>query len=178
MKRILAFSGSLSNSSINHQLVSLAAERIASIEVKTIRLSDFEAPLYTKELEAENGIPEPIKALRLLFDEADGFLISTPEYNSSIPAGFKNTMDWLSRMEGSIFQDKPILLMSATPGKRGGQSVLGHLSGILPFWGAKLVGTFSLPLFRENFSDDSLKESYNSELNTKLKDLESAISAG
>ena len=177
MKQILAFSGSMSADSINDKLVNYAAAQVNSAEVRVIRLSEFEAPLYSKEREAEGGIPEPIRQLRKLFDEADGFIISTPEYNSSMPAGFKNTIDWLSRMEGKTFQDKPVLLMAATPGGRGGQSVLGHLSAIIPFWGAKLVGPFSLPVFQENYNGDSVNEPFDSELKSKVQELESAIGA-
>lgn len=177
MKQILAFSGSMSADSINDKLVSYAAGQTELSEMKVILLSDFEAPLYSKEREAENGIPEPIQQLRKLFDQADGFIVSTPEYNSSMPAGFKNTMDWLSRMEGKTFQDKPVLLMAATPGGRGGQSVLGHLSAIIPYWGAKLIGPFSLPVFQENYNGDSLNEPFDSDLKSKIKELESAIEA-
>ena len=145
MKKILSFSGSFSADSINHQLVRYTSSLIKNTDFSIIRLSDFEAPIYRNELEMESGIPVNIKKLRLLFDEADAFIISTPEYNSSVPAGLKNTLDWLSRMEGKIFQDKPVLLMATSPGGRGGQTVLGHLSTVIPFWGAKLVGTFSLP---------------------------------
>ena len=167
----------MSTDSINHKLVDYASSRIENIDVNVVRLSDFEAPLYSKEREAENGIPAPIQELRKLFEKADGFMISTPEYNSSMPAGFKNTIDWLSRMEGKIFQDKPVLLMAATPGGRGGQSVLGHLSAIIPFWGAKLIGPFSLPVFHENFKEDSLNQPLDSDLQKLLSELESAILA-
>jgi len=166
MKKILAFSGSFSADSINQQLIVYAGALLFDVDVSIIRLSDYEAPIYRKELETESGIPVNIQRLRLLFDEADGFLISTPEYNGSIPAGLKNTLDWISRMEGKIFQDKPVLLMSASPGGRGGQSVLNHLIGVLPFWGAQLVGTFSLPKFGETFSNGNIT---NSELAENLK---------
>lgn len=168
MKQILGFSGSMSHESINHQLLSYASSLAIETEVNVIRLYDFEAPIYRKELEKEHGIPDPIKNLRALFDEADAFIISTPEYNSSLPAGLKNTLDWLSRMEGKIFQDKPVLLMAASPGGRGGQSVLGHLSVVMPFWGAKLIGSFSLPKFGEHFRDGKIIEP---ELNKRLTEL-------
>ena len=122
-------------------------------------------------------IPEPIQELRKLFDDADGFILSTPEYNSSIPGGLKNTFDWLSRTGGKTFQEKPVLLMAATPGGRGGQSVLGHLSAVIPFWGAQLIGPFSLPVFHENFLGKGLKEPFGSELKSKTKELEAAILA-
>lgn len=177
MKKVLAFSGSFSSDSINNKLVKLAKSYANALDVSVIRLSDFEAPIYSKERETVDGIPESIKRLRSLFDEADGFILSTPEYNSSIPGGLKNTLDWLSRMEGKTFQDKPVLLMSATPGGRGGQSVLGHLSATIPFWGAKLIGPFSLPVFKENFLNDQLNEPFDSALKSKVKELEEAILA-
>jgi NAD(P)H-dependent FMN reductase len=177
MKQILAFSGSMSADSINHKLVEHAAKQVKGASVEVIQLHDFESPFYTKEREAKEGIPEPIRKLRKLFDGADGFIVSTPEYNSSLPAGFKNTMDWISRMEGKIFQDKPVLLMATSPGGRGGKSVLEHLSSIIPFWGAKVIGPFSLPVFKENFGEGSLNEPFNSELKSKIHELETAISA-
>lgn len=175
MKKILGFSGSMSADSINQKLVSYAADQINEFELNVIRLSDFEAPLYAKEREAKNGIPAPIQRLRTLFDEADGFIISTPEYNSSLPAGFKNTMDWLSRMEGKIFQDKPVLLMATSPGGRGGKSVLDHLSSIIPFWGAKLVGPFSLPKFNETFTASGLASPFDEELEQLISEFEQAV---
>jgi chromate reductase, NAD(P)H dehydrogenase (quinone) len=176
MKKILAFSGSFSIDSINQQLIVHATELLEDADVSIIRLSDYEAPIYRKELELKLGIPPSIQELKLLFDEADGFLISTPEYNSSIPSGLKNTLDWISRMEGKIFQDKPVLLMSASPGGRGGQSVLNHLRGVLPFWGAQLVGTFSLPKFGENFSEGRIINSELAEtLIDRIKELSSKL---
>lgn len=171
MKQILAFSGSMSTNSINHKLVEFTADQVLGAEVKIIRLSDFEAPLYRSEMESELGFPETVVSLRKLFDEADAFIISTPEYNSSIPAGFKNTIDWLSRMEVKVFQNKPVLLMATSPGARGGRSVLDHLSAIMPFWGAQMVGTFSLPKFKEHFTEGILAEPFQQELQELLAGL-------
>lgn len=176
MKNILAFSGSFSADSINHELVIHASNLINDVDVSIIRLADFEAPIYRKELEAESGIPANIQKLRALFDQADGFIISTPEYNSSLPAGLKNILDWLSRMEGKIFQNKPVLLMATSPGGRGGQSVLNHLSAVLPFWGADLIGTFSLPKFGEKLSNGKISDpDLEAQLNELVKKLEAQL---
>ena len=175
MKKILAFSGSMSSDSINKKLVNYAANSVQNAETTVIRLLDFEAPLYSKEREAELGIPEPIQRLRKLFDAADGFILSTPEYNGSVPAGLKNTLDWISRMEGKIFQEKPVLLMATSPGGRGGKSVLDHLAGVLPYWGAEVIGPFSLPAFQKNFEENSLNEQFDSQLKHLLDNLEKAI---
>jgi len=175
MKKLLSFSGSFSADSINHQLVVYTSSLIKNADLSIIRLTDFEAPIYRNELEMESGVPINIKKLRLLFDEADAFIVSTPEYNGSIPAGLKNTMDWLSRTGGKIFQDKPVLLMATSPGGRGGQTVLGHLSTVVPFWGAELVDTFSLPSFHQNLVDGKMDEKYDIELQSALRKLEEAL---
>jgi chromate reductase len=174
MKTILAFSGSLSSDSINHRLIAYAAPLLNGLDVRIVSLHDFAMPLYSRDIEQE-GIPETVKELRALFDAADGFLISVPEYNSSIPAGFKNAIDWLSRTGGKPFQEKPVLLMSATPGGRGGASVQEHLLKVMPFWGAKVVGNFSLPKFGENFVDGKLDESLRTNLAVVLKALKEAV---
>ncbi|MFT4545879.1 MAG: chromate reductase [Bacteroidia bacterium] len=166
MKKILAFSGSMSNASINHSLIEFTANMIDNAEVSVIRLLNFEAPLYSAERENEDGIPEGILRLRVEFDKSDAFILSTPEYNGSIPGGLKNTIDWLSRTEGKTFQDKPVFLMATSPGARGGSSVLGHLSAILPFWGAQLIGPFSFPSFHQNFIDGKM----NAELKDTLQE--------
>lgn len=176
MKKVIAFSGSLSDASINHKLIEYTHSQVTGLVVNVIRLSSYEAPLYAMEREQDGGIPKPIQELRKLFDEVDGFIISTPEYNGSMPAGFKNTIDWISRMEGKIFQDKPVLLMATSPGGRGGKSVLDHLTKVMPFWGAKIVGPFSLPKFNENFSDSAPVEPYKSELKLLINDFERVVS--
>jgi NAD(P)H-dependent FMN reductase len=174
MKTILAFSGSLSSDSINHRLIEHAAPLTEGVEVRIISLRDFPMPLYSRDIEQE-VIPENVKELRALFDAADGFLVSVPEYNSSVPAGFKNAIDWLSRTGGRTFQDKPVLLMSATPGGRGGASVQEHLLKVMPFWGANVVGSFSLPKFNENFVDGKLEGELRANLKDALRNLTEAV---
>ena len=85
---ILAFSGSNSKHSINQKLIVATAKMISKHQVKVISLRDFEAPLYGIDLESEAGIPELMLKLNSIFNNVDGFLISTPEHNGSIPAVF------------------------------------------------------------------------------------------
>lgn len=174
MKTVLAFSGSLSSNSINQKLIAYSAPLLTGVEVRVISLRDFALPLYSRDVENE-GIPSDVTRLRSLFDAADGFLLSVPEYNSSLPAAFKNTVDWLSRLEGKPFQDKPVLLMSATPGGRGGASVQQHLLRVLPFWGAKVAGHFSLPKFNDNFVEGELDSTFHTPLMDALLALRDAL---
>ncbi len=80
-------------------------------------------------------------------------MISFSEHNGSYTAAFKNTFDWASRVEKNMWLDKPMLALATSPGKRGARSVLDHVLRDLPHRHAEIVGHFSLPLFKENFSD-------------------------
>jgi NAD(P)H-dependent FMN reductase len=136
--RILAFAGSLRRESFNKKLVSIAIHgaRQAGAEVTHIDLADFPLPVFDQDLEAAQGMPENGKKLKQLFIDHDGLLISAPEYNSSITAVLKNTIDWVSRPapgEPSLvgFRGKVATLMSASPGALGGLRGLVHVRSIL-----------------------------------------------
>ena len=72
----------------------------------------------------------------------------------------------MSRLEKKTFFGKPMLLMAASPGGRGGASVLGIAEQRFPLHNAKIVETFSFPFFGDNFSDGKI---INEALNTNLK---------
>ena len=136
--RILAFSGSARRDSYNHKLIGIAAAgaKQAGADVTLINLRDFPLPLMDEDLEREQGTPENASKLKQLFIEHDGFLISSPEYNSSISPLLKNTIDWVSRRaEGEAplvaYRGKAAALMSASPGALGGLRGLVHLRAIL-----------------------------------------------
>src|SRR5215467_10284133 len=136
--RILAFAGSTRRESFNKKLVSIAAKgaRDAGAEVTLIDLKDFPLPLFDQDLEAEQGMPENGKKLKQLFIDHDGLLLSCPEYNSSITAVLKNTIDWVSRPVPNEpplagFTGKIASLMSASPGALGGLRGLVHVRAIL-----------------------------------------------
>lgn len=121
MATIVGISGSLRRGSYNAALLRAAVELAPAgltIEVASIR----EFPLYDADLEAEQGIPAPVAAVKERIAVADGILLVTPEYNNSIPGVFKNAVDWLSRPPKDlprIFSGRPVALMGATPGHGG-----------------------------------------------------------
>lgn len=112
-------------------------------EVTLIDLKDFPLPVFDQDLEAEQGMPENGRKLKQLFIDHQGLLLACPEYNSSITAVLKNTIDWVSRPapgEPSLvaFLGKVATLMSASPGALGGlrglvtvRSILGNLGVIV-----------------------------------------------
>jgi len=136
--RILAFAGSTRRDSFNKKLVRVAAAgaREAGAEVTIVDLAELPLPLFDQDLETAEGLPENAKRLKTLMAEHDGFLISSPEYNSSISGVLKNAIDWASRREegekpGAAFAGKAVVLMSASPGGLGGLRGLVHVRAIL-----------------------------------------------
>ena len=168
MKKILVFAGSNSSDSINQKLAVYAAGLLKNTEAAIIKLTDYPTPLYSKDLEASDGIPLTMVDLNQMFSEHDGFIISLPEHNSSVTPIFKNMVDWISRHERPVFKNKPILLMSTSPGKRGGITNLEYISQIMPWWGGKVIAKFSLPNFFDNMDTESLQIN-NPEEKNKLK---------
>lgn len=137
--KILVFAGSTRSASYNKQLARFAAEaaRAAGAEVTLLDLRDYALPLFDEDLEEQQGLPENAKKLKALFREHDAFIIASPEYNSSITAVLKNTLDWISRSESGdepalvAFRGKTALLLGASPGGFGGMRGLVHLRAIL-----------------------------------------------
>lgn len=152
--QIVAFGASNSKNSINKKLATYTTTFFEDAEVKIIDLNDFEMPIFSVDRETANGHPaEAIQFIELL-DKSDLIIISFAEHNGSYSTAFKNIFDWASRVKGKTFQDKNLLLMATSPGPRGGMSVLETAKNRLPFHGGKVVGTFSLPEFGKNFSDE------------------------
>lgn len=166
MKKIIAFAGSNSKHSINKQLATYAASLVENVEVRILDLNDYEVPVYGVDYETENGIPENAQELLEQVQEADGIVLSLAEHNGAYAAVFKNIFDWMSRIDGKLWGDKPMLLMATSPGGRGGASVLEVAKNRFPYMGGNIVAEFSLPSFGDNFNEGKIT---NTELDTALK---------
>lgn len=153
MKKILAFAGSSSPTSINHQLILNVTHRIGEQEVEVLDLYEIEFPMYSIVREKE-GIPQTVKFLYEKITEHPALIISVNEYNANVSGFFKNIIDWLSRVDRKFLQEKKILLMSTSPGKRGGSSALEYCKEQFPRFGGEVVESFSLPQFYENFDSE------------------------
>ncbi len=152
MKKILAFAGSNSSTSINHKLVEFVASEIKEYNIKVISLISYSMPMYSEDEEKNNGFPGMTMGLKQEISESDALIISVNEHNGGWSAFFKNIIDWLSRLDRNFLEGKKILLMSTSPGKRGGQSSLEFAKNVLPRFGAEIVESFSFPSFYDNFS--------------------------
>ncbi len=121
MTTILGISGSLRAGSYNTALLRSAALLMpegSTLEVVTLH----GIPLYNGDLEARDGIPTAVQALKDRIAGCDGLLLATPEYNNGMPGVFKNAIDWLSRPSTDIarvFCDRPVALLGASPGGFG-----------------------------------------------------------
>ncbi|MBJ7879922.1 NADPH-dependent FMN reductase [Gelidibacter salicanalis] len=166
MKHIIAFAGSNSSKSINKQLSTYAASLVEDVKSTILDLNDFELPVFGVDLEKKEGIPENAQKLLNHIKNSDGIILSLAEHNGAYATVFKNIFDWMSRAEQKTFMGKPMLLMAASPGGRGGASVLAMAKDRFPRHNAKIVATFSLPNFYENFADGEL---INASLNTELE---------
>lgn len=128
---VAGIAGSLRKQSFNRGLLR-AAVGLAPVGMTIETLDIAPVPLYNADVEAA-GIPAPVAALGERVRAADALLIVTPEYNFSVPGVLKNTIDWLSRVPGSILSGKPAAMMSASPGMLGGARAQYHLRQIALF---------------------------------------------
>lgn len=161
--KIIAFGASSSRHSINKQLAAYAANLIPSAQVEVLDLNDFEMPIFSQDKEAELGQPEQAKQFLAKITAADGIVISFAEHNGSYTAAYKNIFDWASRIEQKVFQNKPMVMLSTSPGPGGAASVLAAATGSAPYFAADLKASLSVPSFFDNFDSEKQVIS-NSEL--------------
>lgn len=155
--RVLVFSGAMRADSLNSKLARIAAREleVAGVRVDHATLRDFACPSYDGDIESESGIPEGAQELRRRLDAVDGFVISSPEYNASMPGALKNVVDWTSRHRPQPFHQQQCLLMSASPSMVGGNRGLWSLRVPLEHLGARVYpDMFSLAKAHEQFDDD------------------------
>ena len=155
MKKILAFAGSNNSNSITHKFVNHVASQFKEeFKVKVLRLVNYPLPMYSED-EERKGFSGMLLGLKHEISEVDALIICVNEHNGSFSAFFKNVLDWLSRLDSKFLEEKKILLMSTSPGKKGGIKALEYGKDILPDFGAQILQSFSFPSFHENFSMDN-----------------------
>lgn len=154
-KKIVAFGASSSNNSINKKFATFAANQVEDAVIKILDLNDYEMPIYSIDKEKANGIPQLASDFRAELLASDGIIISFAEHNGAYTAAFKNIMDWISRMGGQIWGDKPMLLLATSPGGRGAKTVLEIAVNKFQFMNRNKIVHFSLPLFHQNFSENT-----------------------
>jgi NAD(P)H-dependent FMN reductase len=145
---VLAFSGSTRPDSLNQKLLHIAASgaEAAGARVVHVRLADYPMPFYDTETERHSGVPENAQKFQALLANSDALLIASPEYNGGYSAVLKNVIDWSSRStkDGTpglaLFANKPVAVISSSPGPLGGSKGQIGLRAVL-----EKIGMLSIP---------------------------------
>lgn len=171
--KLLAFAASNSKNSINNKFAVYVAGLIQNRATTILDLNDFEMPIYNIDKEQETGIPQLAHDFYNEISNTDFIVISFAEHNGTYTAAFKNIFDWISRINGKTFQNKPMLLLATSPGPRGGATVLETALNRFPLQGGVVVGSFILPSFNDNFN--TTEGIINQELKNELQGIIDAI---
>lgn len=158
MKKVITLGGSSSKASINKVLAEYAGSLVEDAEIINLDLNEYKLPLYSIDIENESGFPDDLDSLNKVLEESDGIVLSLAEHNGAYSAAFKNTFDWLSRIEGKVWRNKPMLLLSTSPGPRGGQSVMELALSRFPYNGGNIVASMTFPSFGQNFKDGDVTD--------------------
>lgn len=149
--KIIAFGASSSRNSINKKLASYTASIVKNADVEVIDINDFELPIYSEDVEKEIGHPQLAKDFLQKIKEADAVIVSFAEHNGSYTSAYKNLFDWASRLALEVYQNKPTIFLSTSPGPGGASSALKSAETSAPFFGVDLRGTLSVPNFYDVF---------------------------
>jgi chromate reductase len=166
--RILGIAGSLRRGSHNRRLLRAAGEALPP----GVDLVEWDGlaglPIFDEDL--EDAPPEPVQELLTAIEEADALLVSTPEYNASLPGGLKNALDWASRpFPDNVLRDKPCAVMGASTGLFGAVWAQAEVRKVLKASGAHVLEA-ELPVGMADtaFAEDGLADP---ELAARLADL-------
>lgn len=127
MKKILGIVGTNSDNSTNRKLLQYIQKHFAEkADIELVEIKDL--PMFVKDESIE--LPVIVKELSDKVKEADGVIISTPEYDHSVPAALMNALSWLS-FKTHPFVDKPVMIVGASYGTLGSSRAQMHARQIL-----------------------------------------------
>jgi NAD(P)H-dependent FMN reductase len=162
--KIVAISGSLRAASHNTAVLE-AIRRLAPPDV-AIELFDGigKLPFFNSDLEADR-LPGEVAAFRKIIGEADGILISSPEYAKGVSGVMKNALDWL--VGSHEFPAKPVALINTSP---RATHALAALTLALETMSANLVEDASLTLPLLGTANDAESIAENPDFAGPLRD--------
>jgi chromate reductase len=173
--RILGLSGSLRRDSHNTQLLRTAARHLPGHVELAVWDGLADVPPYDADREAEEPTPPAVADLKQAIAEADAVLISTPEYNASMPGVLKNALDWVSRpIDQTPLRDKPAAVVGATTGMFGAVWAQADTRKVLRTIGARVL-EHEVPVAHahEAFHDDG--QLRDDEIVAQLEELLAAL---
>lgn len=149
MKKIFAISGSTKASSTNELYLSAISQLLGAAYEVTIFPSIADIPHFNPDLDLENP-PQSIQDLRLNILQADGVIISTPEYAMGLPGSLKNLLDWT--VSSASFSGKPVLaIVASTQGEKAYQSIIDILTVLEARVSAQLI-----PFAKARINNDAI----------------------
>ena len=156
MTKVLAISGSLRRLSYNGGLLRAAAEHAPEgVEVEILDDLESLAP-YNEDREGDR--PESVERLMAKIREADALLISTPEFNTSLPGQLKHLIDWGSRPYGpeAALYGKPVAVVGASQTDYGAMWAQDQVRKGLGIAGARVSDVeLSVARAHEKFDENS-----------------------
>jgi chromate reductase len=166
--RLVGISGSIRKDSHNTGLLRAAGELLPpGAELELVGIGDL--PLYSEDIDTDPA-PEPVARFREAVAAAEAVVISTPEYNASIPGPLKNAIDWASRpFDQNPFRGKPVLVVGASTGLFGAVWAQAEIRKIMDHIGAKVLDT-ELPVGQahETVAHGLQQEAISAELERQL----------
>jgi chromate reductase len=181
--RFLVFSASMRRESLNTRLAKLAKlviEQNGGV-VDFASMSEFDCPSFDHDLESKGDPPQGAVELRQRLLANNAFIISSPEYNASMPGHLKNAVDWVSRFRPQPFNERHALLMSASPSMAGGNRGLWSLRIPFEHLGTRVFpDMFSLAIAHkaftpnENIADSTIANRFESNLVSFMNLVEAA----
>jgi chromate reductase, NAD(P)H dehydrogenase (quinone) len=155
--RFLVFSASLREDSLNTRLADLAAVTIKASggSVDRAWMHEFDCPSYNLDVQLGEGFPTGAEELCKRLGTCDAFVVSSPEYNASLPGVLKNAIDWVSRCTPQPFNERHGLLLSGSPSMVGGNRGLWALRIPFEHLGARIYpDMFSLAQAHKAFDGE------------------------
>jgi chromate reductase, NAD(P)H dehydrogenase (quinone) len=167
--RILGIAGSVRRGSHNRRLLRAAGAALPP----GVELVEWDGlaglPIFDEEL--ENDAPEAVREFLAAVADADALLISTPEYNASLPGGLKNALDWASRpFPDNVLQDKPAAVIGASTGLFGAVWAQAEVRKVLKTSGAHVLES-ELPVGMADMAFDEEGGLADPDLGARLEDL-------
>src|SRR4051794_34443076 len=167
--RILGISGSLRRGSHNRKLLR-AAGTLLPPGAELVEWDGLAGlPAFDEDL--ENTPPAAVKAFFEAIKGADALLISTPEYNASLPGALKNALDWASRpFPENVLRYKPAAVIGASTGLFGAVWAQAEVRKVLKASGAHVLES-ELPVGMADFAFTEDRGLVDLELDARLRDL-------
>lgn len=127
MKKLVAMVGTNSKKSTNRDLLNFISKHFADqADIEVMEIDGL--PLFNKP--ADKEVPQQAKDMAAKIEAADGVIISTPEYDHTVPAPLVNALNWLS-YHIYPFTDKPVMITGSSYGRLGSSRAQMHLRQIL-----------------------------------------------